>query len=93
MCLVWDKLSWGVPYDNRLGRTRAVKGRNKDRYGIRLWNDLGFMVSLYILRYDSGIIVSLGEIRPFGRLTIWEKLACKDGSDWPNKLEGPDQTE
>ena len=53
---------------------------------------MGFIVSLYILKCSSRIIVSLGEIRPLERLPVWEKMARKDGPDWPDKSEGPDRT-
>ena len=46
----------GDPYTNRMGSTRAVKGRNKGRGGSGCWIGLGFMLSLSILRCDSGII-------------------------------------
>ena len=49
------------------------------------------MVSMYILRCGSRIIVSILEIRPLGRLPTWEKLAYKDGMDWPDRSEGPDR--
>ena len=53
---------------------------------------MGFILSLYILKCSSRIIVLLGEIRPLERFPIWEKMACKDGPDWPDELEGPYRT-
>ena len=51
---------------------------------------MGFIVYISILKCGRGIIKLLREIRPLGSLTIWEKLAFKDGPDWTDRLEGPD---
>ena len=82
---------WGVLYDNRMLRTRAVQGSNKGRDGSRRWIGMGFMISLSILRCGSRIIKSLRDIRPLGILTLWGKLAYKYGLDWPDELEVPDR--
>ena len=73
-----------------MGRRRAVQGRNKERNGSRSFIGVGFMVSLSMLRCGSGIIKWLREIRPLGHLNVWDKLACKDRTDWPDGSEGPD---
>ena len=87
--MTWEKLSWGVPCNNRLGRTRVLQGRNKGRYGSRFWIRLIFMVSLSILRCGRKIIVSIEKIRPLGPLPVWDKLAWKGWPDWPDGPEGP----
>ena len=71
---------------------RAVKERNKGRDVSGRWVGMIFMVYHSILRCGSGIIKFLGEIRPLGRLLVWEKLTCKNRSDWPEESEGPDGT-
>ena len=90
--LVWEKISWGDRYANRMGRTSAVKGRNKGIGSSGCWIGFGFILSLSILRCCRGIIKLLRKIRPLGILTVCEKLACKDGPDWPGRSEGPDRT-
>ena len=90
--MVWDRLSWGVPYDNRLGMKREVQVYNKGRDYRGCWIGLGFMVYLSILRCGKSIIKSIGEIKPLGSLPVLEKLACKDKLDWPDWSEGPDRT-
>ena len=75
-----------------MGRTRAVQGRNKGCYGSVICIGMGFMLSFSIFRCGSGIIKLLREIRPFGILAVWYKLACKNGLDCPEGSEGPDQT-
>ena len=67
-----------------MGRKREVNGNNKGIYGSGCWIRMGFMVYLSVLRYGSEIIVMIGEIRPLGRLSVWEILVFKKGLDWPD---------
>ena len=90
--MVWEKLSWGVPYENRLVITRAVQGLNKGIYDSIRCIYLVLLLYLSILRCDSGIIKLFIEIFPLGSLTVWQKLDFKDRPEWPDGWEGPDQT-
>ena len=62
----YGKISWSIPYENRLVRTRAAQGKNKGRYGSGRWTRLGFIVSLSILRCGNGIIKFIGYLGLWG---------------------------
>ena len=83
------ELDLGFPLLEQAGKDEGSRVE-KWRCGRRLWTGMVFMVSLSILMYGITIIKSLRESRPLGCLTVWEKLAYKDGPDWPDESEGLD---